>query len=67
MSKIPKQCPKCGAKSIAEILYGLPDFDEELNSDLKEGRLVLGGCIVSDDAPQWHCNECRHEFGEAEF
>ncbi|MEZ6072258.1 MAG: hypothetical protein R3C10_18865 [Pirellulales bacterium] len=63
MSYKPERCPECGATAIAEIMYGLPDFNDDLNRQLDEGRVVLGGCVVSDDAPKWRCNECRLEFG----
>ena len=52
MSDKPEQCPECGATSIAGIMYGLPDFNEELDRELDERRVVLGGCVVFDDAPK---------------
>jgi hypothetical protein len=45
------------------VLYGLPHFTPELERDLAEGRVVLGGCTVFDDSCQWQCLECRHEWG----
>jgi len=46
-------------------MYGLPDYCEELQSALKDGRIVLGGCMVDHDSPIWHCNDCGHEWGRA--
>ena len=57
-----KKCPKCGASRIANILYGLPALSEKLNKKLEEGKVVLGGCIISDDDPSWCCTECESVF-----
>jgi hypothetical protein len=53
-------CPKCGAKRVAHIMYGLPHYCDELKADLETGRIVLGGCVVEGDSPTWHCNQCAH-------
>jgi len=63
---MPKKCPKCGSDSIAEILYGLPAYDEQMERDLEAGKIVLGGCCIFDDSPRWHCNKCEHEWGSIE-
>ena len=54
----PKKCPKCGCAKIASIQYGMPAFSPELRMDLDEGKIVLGGCCVSNDDPAWQCVEC---------
>ena len=59
----PPRCPECGGRDVAEILYGMPAFDEQLNRNLRAGRVVLGGCCVSDGMPQWRCGKCAHEWG----
>ncbi len=56
-------CPKCGSNHVARILYGLPADSDELKRELDAKRSVLGGCVVTDDDPEWHCNECRREWG----
>lgn len=55
----PEKCPSCGSDKIAGILYGFPEYSPELESDLQEGRVVLGGCCVSDDDPEWGCTNCN--------
>jgi len=55
-------CPWCGSNNVAEILYGLPAMDENLRKDIDEGRIYIGGCVVSDYSPQYHCNNCKKEF-----
>ena len=42
----------------------MPAYDEKLERDLEEGRVVLGGCCVTGSDPEWHCNECGCEFGD---
>ena len=54
----PERCPKCGSKRIARIQWGMPDFSEELQRELDEGTVVLGGCIVSGHDPSWTCQDC---------
>jgi hypothetical protein len=56
-------CPSCGSTRTSEILYGLPDFSPALKRNLKEGRYVLGGCMVAHGDPKWHCRACRHRWG----
>jgi len=54
----PKQCPNCGASPLASILYGMPSFDDALQDKLSRGLVALGGCVVSDNDPNWQCNKC---------
>jgi len=57
-SRKPRECPRCGSDRIARVLYGLPDFSEELKRDLDAGRVVLGGCCVTGRDPAWQCAKC---------
>lgn len=57
-----KQCPNCGAKNTACILYGLPKFSESLDKDLENGLIVLGGCTIFEGDPNFKCNECKHSW-----
>ena len=59
-----QKCSVCESTRIARILYGLPDFtDEGLQQDVDSGRIILGGCIVFEDSPEWHCLNCGAEWG----
>ena len=58
----PEICTHCGSSRIANILYGLPGFSKELREDLDEGRVVLGGCMVSEDNPKWACADCGARY-----
>ncbi|MCK4391764.1 hypothetical protein KAX17_02555 [Candidatus Bipolaricaulota bacterium] len=54
------ECQQCGSQSIAEVLYGLPSYSEELRRDLASGKIVLGGCTLRLE--NCHCNDCGHEW-----
>lgn len=56
------RCPRCGSKKVARILYGYPMMTPEFRRDLDSGKVVLGGCIVSDTDSQWQCRECDAEW-----
>jgi hypothetical protein len=55
----PTKCPACSSSRIAKILYGMPDFSSKLERDLGAGRIILGGCCISDDDPEWQCTDCQ--------
>lgn len=54
----PKECPECGKAPLASIVYGMPIYNAELERELKEGKVTLGGCCVSHDDPRWECTHC---------
>ena len=56
------ECPKCGGTDIAMILWGLLDFDSELENKLKEKKIVLGGCCVTNNDPKLECNDCGWRY-----
>jgi len=58
------KCPECDSSSVAEILWGYPADMKELEKELDEKKIVLGGCIVTEHDPRWECNECLTRWGE---
>ena len=52
-------CPNCNSPRIAKILYGLPRFDDQLDNDIKEGRIVFGGCCITGNDPDYKCMDCN--------
>lgn len=62
--KKPRQCPKCGLKKVATIQYGMPIPSAKLEADLAAGKIVLGGCCISNHDPRWRCLECGAEIYE---
>jgi hypothetical protein len=39
---------------------------DRLRPDLEAGRVVLGGCCVFQDSPQWKCQGCGHSWGRTD-
>jgi|SRR5690625_1586009 len=58
-------CPRCQSPSNALILYGLPDFSDELKAKLDSGHYVLGGCVLLGDDPTRECHDCGYRWVEA--
>lgn len=56
-------CPNCGSGLVARYLWGEPEFDNELERELKSGKIVLGGCCITGEDPEWRCNVCGCDFG----
>ena len=55
-------CPQCCSLSVVPIVYGKPS--EDLVQSMKAGLLALGGCIIENNSPTWHCNNCNSEWGD---
>ena len=52
-----KKCPVCKkTDGTREILYGMPDGEPD------ETKYVLGGCLISDDMPDYKCINCSTFF-----
>lgn len=58
----PIKCPYCGFRPVGTILRGLPAFDEEMEKDIDSGKIIIGGCVVTLNQPQWACKNCGAEF-----
>ena len=55
-------CPKCNSTNTCRIVYGLMDFTLELEQKLEAGKIYLGGCEITEDDPNRHCNDCGLDF-----
>lgn len=53
-------CPKCGSTRVVPYLYGMPSA--EAWEEEKRGRLVLGGCCINEDSPDFHCKICGNDW-----
>ncbi|MFC1524421.1 hypothetical protein ACFL6N_06480 [Thermodesulfobacteriota bacterium] len=60
--KKPRNCPNCSSKMVASILWGYPDYNEDLQKKIADKKIVLGGCHVEIDGPSWQCTECEIEI-----
>lgn len=49
-------CPSCGSREAVEIVYGLPDL--ELGRSAERGEVVLGGCVIGPESPEYECRSC---------
>lgn len=53
----PAACPHCGKPlKLVPILFGYPL--PETFAKAERGELVLGGCMVNDDDPEFACSKC---------
>jgi hypothetical protein len=53
-------CPNCGGTKVLPIAYGLPTPEGEAAA--RAGKLILGGCIVEPDQPDWYCDACEFSW-----
>lgn len=49
------ECPECGAR-LRAVLFGEPGF---VVRDDPDRELVLGGCFIEGQDPQWDCGHCH--------
>lgn len=57
------KCPKCGSSNVVSMIYGFPSNNKELENQLENNEVALGGCVFDPDShDEWHCNECGFEF-----
>jgi hypothetical protein len=61
--RAPPTCPACASAAVVPILYGSPA--EAALEDERAGKLALGGCVLTDDDPEWRCTSCGRDFGRA--
>ena len=54
-------CPSCGKDNLLPIVYGLPG--QELLKTSARREVLLGGCIIDSNSPEWQCVECGHAWG----
>lgn len=55
----PIKCINCGGR-VVPILYGEPNEEGGVLIDAKE--MIMGGCIVSDNDPDWGCVDCKNKY-----
>ena len=54
-------CPKCKSKNIARYQYGMPVMDPDMERNLDKGKIVRGGCCVTENDPDRNCNNCEND------
>lgn len=61
-------CPKCSSHNVGRWVYGLVDKkleDSSFVSEIRKGKVHLGGCSVSLDSPMYNCNSCGSDWGDS--
>ena len=58
----PHYCPVCGSAKIGTYLWGEPAMSKKLESEMKEGKIIIAGCCISEDDPLYACLECKTDF-----
>jgi len=53
-------CSQCKADDAKPIVYGYPGSEAGEAAD--QGKLILGGCLTSDDDAHWQCSACGHRW-----
>ncbi|MGL5949984.1 MAG: hypothetical protein ACRCZH_01020 [Cetobacterium sp.] len=61
------KCPACGSRNTARLQYGMPMWDEELQRKLDNKTVMLGGCCISPESPDYHCNSCHQKFRDTPY
>jgi hypothetical protein len=60
---VVQRCPECDSTRTVPIVFGLPT--DALLARAGAGRVALGGCCVSQDDPDQHCQDCGREWQSA--
>jgi predicted RNA-binding Zn-ribbon protein involved in translation (DUF1610 family) len=55
-------CPSCGSEKIRRYAYGYVLFPDEEERQKFHKHFLLGGCIVSDKSPRFHCDACGTDY-----
>ena len=59
--QVGRVCPRCGREDSVPLIWGLPGF--ELMQASERGLVVLGGCMIPGDNPDFACRACGLEWG----
>ena len=53
-------CPSCNQETGVDIVYGMPGEETALKAE--QGEIVLGGCVIEPNQPNYHCVSCGFEW-----
>lgn len=59
--EVPR-CPSCGSEKVRRYAYGYIVFKNEQQKQKFDREFVMGGCIVADDLPRFHCDTCGADY-----
>jgi len=66
MTQKNPSCPECKSKNVAWIFWGYPGNMDKYHKEIENKEIVPGGCMVTDDDPEWECNDCGNRWGHRE-
>lgn len=55
------KCPICKSNMVS-ILYGMPSSEAIEKAERQE--LFIGGCMITNDNPKYHCYKCQKSFSK---
>ncbi len=58
----PQECPQCSYSQLTEILFGYIQYNEEQMRDVESEKILIGGCMIPEDPPDWCCLRCGTQF-----
>ena len=64
MDKKSPSYPNCSSKNTCPIFWSYPGDMREISRLIDEEKISLGGCVISDDDPVWHYNDCLNRWGK---
>lgn len=59
--QVGRVCPGCGREDSVPLLRGLPDVETMRLAE--RGQVVLGGCMLLGEDPEFCCRSCGLEWG----
>ena len=55
-------CQRCNT-GMLPVMYGFPG--PEMADDAMQGKIILGGCCVTENDPRWQCPACGATLPES--
>ena len=47
---------------MGNIINRCVEADKGMRRAMESKQVEIGGCVIRDVQPEWHCNECEHEW-----
>jgi hypothetical protein len=42
-------------------------MNHEIEEEIKQRKIKLGGCLVGNNSPKFSCNQCSNLWGDLDF
>lgn len=56
------RCPNCKSENVLPIMYGYPTYEAFQRAE--RGEILLGGCEVTFDQPDYGCVDCKYRWSK---